>query len=198
MKQYGLVTVPMMCLAMAGCMNFSGLSGSKKEFQCKAPDGVLCTSVSGIYANSLEDNLPALKLEKANFASSSQGKERAQASDATDTGRTFSPRALDAPNSGDPLRIPPLVLRVWVAPWEDADGDFNDQQYIYTVVHNGRWMVETNRENIRNQFKPAFPLRKPKPETGNESESAAEAVAADGMSQGRNTSVQNVPMGSVK
>lgn len=182
----GFLPIPVLCLLSACSTNITGLSDAHKDFQCKAPDGVLCTSVSGTYANSLENNLPAQKNEKATSEPASHEGERTKSTDATDAGRTFLPRALDAPNSGDPLRVPPLVLRVWVAPWEDVDGDFNDQHYFYTVVHNGRWMIEANRESIRNQFMPVFPLRKPRPEAEHESPgSTAEAVAADGMAQGR-------------
>lgn len=164
-------------LPLGGCA-FTGLSDAQKDFQCKAPDGVLCTSVSGVYANSLEDNLPAQKTDKtAAHAKYPDG--------AGDAPRTFSPKALDAPNSGDPLRLPPMVLRVWIAPWEDSDGDLHDQQYFYTVLNTGRWMIETNQENIRNKFKPVFPLKKPKPEADNDQSGAAEAVAADALAQGQ-------------
>jgi conjugal transfer pilus assembly protein TraV len=71
----------------------------------------------------------------------------------------FSPRDLATPNSGDPIRMPPLVLRVWIAPWEDTDGDLHDQHYLYTVVHQGKWLIETNHQQIRDAYKPVFPLR---------------------------------------
>lgn len=172
-------------LPLGGCA-FSGLTGAEKDFQCKAPDGVLCTSVSGVYANSMEGNLPAQKAEKPVAALPFGKKPTGDEGMVGVANRSFSPKALDAPNSGDPLRIPPLVLRVWVSPWEDADGDLNDQHYFYTVVHSGRWMIETNRESIRNQFKPVFPLKRQKPGADDQS-SAAEAVAADGMAQGLNS-----------
>jgi conjugal transfer pilus assembly protein TraV len=77
----------------------------------------------------------------------------------------FSPRDLATPNSGDPIRMAPLVLRVWIAPWEDTDGDLHDQHYLYTVVHQGKWLIETNQQQIRDAYKPVFPLRgKDKPE----------------------------------
>lgn len=71
----------------------------------------------------------------------------------------FSPRDLATPNSGDPIRMAPLVLRVWIAPWEDTEGDLHDQHYLYTVVHQGKWLIETNQQQIRDAYKPVFPLR---------------------------------------
>ena len=151
-------------MALVGCSSsFSGLSGSNSDFKCKAPEGVACTSVSGVYANSVAGNIPGM--EQSAPASKKDASDKASAQStpdyASNTGvkGKFSPRALTAPNSGDPIRIPPLVLRVWIAPWEDSDGDLHEQDYFYTVIANGRWMIEANREHIRDQFKPLYPLK---------------------------------------
>lgn len=145
-----------MTLMGTGCSTFSGLSGSKSELACKAPDGVLCTSVSGIYANSLADALPGQQ---------EKGREKPEPAKATKDAAAvpapgyFSPRDLATPNSGDPIRMAPLVLRVWIAPWEDTEGDLHDQHYLYTVVHQGKWLIESNQQQIRDSFKPVFPLK---------------------------------------
>ena len=48
----------------AGCAStLSGLGGTQ-TYACKAPEGVLCTSVAGVYANSLQNNLPSQRTEK--------------------------------------------------------------------------------------------------------------------------------------
>ncbi len=60
-----------------------------------------------------------------------------------------------------PVRQPPLVLRVWMAPYEDEGGDLHDQSYFYTMVHSGKWMIEANRNTISSQFKPIYPLNRP-------------------------------------
>lgn len=41
-----------------------------------------------------------------------------------------------------PLRLPPRVVRIWVAPWEDADGDLHQNSYIYSEISpkRGRWL----------------------------------------------------------
>ena len=57
MKLHYLAALALSVLG-SGCTSFSGLSGSKSGLACQAPDGVICTSVSGIYANSLADALP--------------------------------------------------------------------------------------------------------------------------------------------
>lgn len=164
MTRTGVIATLVASMALAGCSSsFTGLSGSISDFKCKAPEGVACTSVSGVYANSVAGNIPGM--EQSSPASKKDASGKASAQPIPDyAGNTgvkgkFSPRALTAPNSGDPIRIPPLVLRVWIAPWEDSDGDLHDQDYFYTIIANGRWMIEANREHIRDQFKPLYPLK---------------------------------------
>ena len=48
--------VPLM-LGLAGCAGMTGLDG-QGGFSCKAPDGISCASLSGIYANAVQNNLP--------------------------------------------------------------------------------------------------------------------------------------------
>ena len=53
-----------------------------------------------------------------------------------------------------PLRSPARVLRLWVKPWEDADGDLMDQVYVYVPVDNGRWLVDHAQRQIRDAYAP--------------------------------------------
>jgi conjugal transfer pilus assembly protein TraV len=40
------------------------------------------------------------------------------------------------------LRSNPRLLRLWIAPWEDADGDLHEQALVHVVVDSGRWLIE--------------------------------------------------------
>lgn len=136
-------------LAMAGCASsMSGLdSGSK--FACKAPKGVACQSLSGTYANALENNLPALRHEKG------------PADDDDSPSLAARPITGEAPDSGDPLLTKPKILRVWIAPWEDTEGDLHDQSYIYVVANQGRWAIEHNRRQILEAYRPTSLIQSP-------------------------------------
>jgi conjugal transfer pilus assembly protein TraV len=159
-------------LVMAGCSTtgFTGLDADNK-FKCKAPEGVSCTSVSGVYANASQKKLPS---QAGDSPSPAPGASSGPAGPAQEGG-TFSPKDLTTPTSGDPIRIPPLVLRVWIAPWEDVEGDLHDQHYVYALVRDGRWMIEANQERIREEFKPLFPLKSNKHD--DPADSAANAAA---------------------
>lgn len=154
----GLTAIVM--LGVTGCAGtLTGLEGESK-FACKAPDGVTCSSLSGVYANAVANNLPALRKEgKGEQASQFTTKE------SLITGQVAS--------SGAPLRIQPQVLRIWIAPWEDTEGDLHDQSYLYMVANSGRWAIEHSQRQIVDRYRPTFlkpgstgkATQKPSPQT---------------------------------
>lgn len=141
-------------LAISGCGSMTGLD-AKDKFSCAAPDGVLCESMSGIYANAQQNNLPG---QRVNRKGDGEPISRAKVDDAAGG-------VLTKPiYSGTPIRSAPLVLRVWFAPWEDTDGDLHDQSYVYLPVDNGRWLIEHNRRRIQDAYRPVrAPLAQPAP-----------------------------------
>ena len=142
-------------LPLGACMNMSGLGGDSK-YACKAPEGVACDSVSGTYANAIHNNLPSQRAKR----SAAPRKEASEANPPES--------ALPAPSSvatGDadtvvtpsPLRSQARLLRLWIKPWEDADGDLYDQGYVYVQVDPGRWQVEHVQRQVRESYAPLKP-----------------------------------------
>ena len=43
------------------------------------------------------------------------------------------------------LRTAPRVLRLWIAPWEDSDGDLHEASTVHVLVDHGRWLIERVR-----------------------------------------------------
>lgn len=134
-------------LGISGCMSMSGYDASS-QFACKAPDVVLCESMSGIYANAEAHNLPGQR-----------GHRAVPARDVRPTASNTQYQAVMTTPiySGTPIRSAPKVLRVWFAPWEDSDGDLHDQSYLYLPVDGGRWLIEHNRRRIREAYQPVRP-----------------------------------------
>jgi len=147
---------------LAGCGSMSGLDASS-SFSCKAAPGVTCQSISGVHQNASAGNLPFQRTGEAQGANNDQQSkdDKKPAYGATKAEGKVSPRDMNAAYSGMPVRQPPLVLRVWMAPYEDEGGDLHDQSYFYTMVHSGKWMIEANRNTISNQFRPIYPLNRP-------------------------------------
>ena len=141
MKALAVITV-VATSVLAGCASMSGLD-AKGSFACKAPIGVLCESMTGIYANAQANNLPGQRVNRKGGAG------------ATSSAKSQAAGALtESIYSGTPIRSAPLVLRVWFAPWEDTDGDLHDQSYVYLPVHSGKWLIEHNRRRIQDAYRP--------------------------------------------
>jgi conjugal transfer pilus assembly protein TraV len=140
-------------LGLPGCTSLAGLGGST-EFKCSAPSGVPCQSVSGVSANHRAGTLPA---QLAARGSSSQAPVEDVAT-SPPAGRTAAPRryfSAQTQPAAAPLgaiRSEPTLIRIWLAPWEDADGDLHDQSTIYLQIDAGRWLIEHNRAQIQRAF----------------------------------------------
>lgn len=144
---------PCLCMILCACANLSGYD-SKDSFSCKAPDGVLCASMTGIYANAQQNNLPGQTVHQ-------QAKAQDLASARSDSGM---PHAMTpAISSGTPIRSAPRILRLWFAPWEDSDGDLHDQSYVYLSVDTGKWQIEHTRRRFQDAYRPVrAPVALPK------------------------------------
>lgn len=140
------LTCPLLAATMlSGCLSMTGLTGTEK-FACKAPDGVSCTSVSGVYANAQQNNLPALQTRThaaSPATATATSPALAPASGATPARPATS--ALPVLAAGMPIRSQPRMLRIWVAPWRDEDDTLHDQSYLYVMIDPGQWQVENSR-----------------------------------------------------
>ena len=148
--------------ALSACANMAGLDG-KSEFACRAPDGVVCTSVSGVYANTVAGTLPARQADHPQGVAPESAAEIQQKGPA-DPPRPYgaTPPAGTAPSTGTPLLSAPRVLRLWLAPWVDEDGDLHDQAYLYVMWHRGEWQLGHTEAGIRRRFAPiAAPVAAP-------------------------------------
>ena len=128
-------------LALTGCAGtMSGLDGQGK-FSCKAPDGISCASLSGVYANAVQNNLPGQR-------------PHTEAAKRESAAPKIAHQALI---SGEPIRSAQKVRRVWLAPWEDDEEVLHDQSYFYLVVDPGRWQVEHSRRMASEGYRPVVP-----------------------------------------
>ena len=170
-------------LAIAGCASIAGVGGSA-EFGCKAPVGVKCDSVSGNYYNAVRQNLPSQQ-ESGGSASQSNVAPSVMDQIVGKPGRPVSSRNEDLPSrvtvtrvattpeANAPLRSPPRVLRLWIKPWEDSDGDLHTQSYVYVPIDSGRWLINHHVLPTRDAYTPTKAMRGTKTTT-----SAVEAPAA--------------------
>lgn len=154
-------------LLLNGCASsLTGIGGSDK-LACKAPDGVTCSSLSGVYANALANNLPGLQqkhhadttVTTTNVGDIQTGTKTVEESTVAAQQHTTNITG-KTPTSGEPILTKAHVMRIWVAPWVDAENDLHDQSYMYVVADSGRWAIEHNQQQIMNRYRPTF-LKQP-------------------------------------
>lgn len=130
-------------LALSGCASsLTGLGGTE-YYGCRAPEGVMCNSVSGVYANSSHGNLRPTQPPTSTSSSAAPALYGA------------APVAIDQDAAGaaeDAIRSNPRLLRVWIAPWEDSDGDLHEEGYLHVIVDTGRWLIEHVRPAARSDI----------------------------------------------
>lgn len=140
--------------ALLGGCSASGLD-AKTSFACKAPDGVTCMSVSGVYATSRQNALPGQLPGASSAAPKAETPEGASQPTRVSAGTDALPAPRRPPlTSGTPLRSAPRILRIWLAPYEDSEGDLRDQTHIYVTVDRGTWQIEHTRRAIQDRFAP--------------------------------------------
>lgn len=146
-------------LLSTGCAGMVNIGAS--EFNCPSPDGVQCKSAREIYDMTHDGEVPEpTKHEKKGIFS--KKKTTADAEDKSDSQQSttssstkegnktvtteadpvtenyVAPRLPDRPI---PIRTPAHVMRIWVAPWEDTNGDLITNGYVYTEIEPRRWVV---------------------------------------------------------
>jgi len=142
MNQPAFATALIFALALSGCASTLSGVGGADGYACKAPEGALCTSVSGVYANTAQGMpKPSKSLE-----------HQSQTATPVIYGATSIAPDRSAAMSGGPIRSNPRVLRLWIAPWEDADGDLHEAALVHVVVDTGRWLIEHVRPVLRSRM----------------------------------------------
>lgn len=141
--------VAAVAIALSGCASMSGLDAFD-SYGCKAPEGVSCISVSGTYANSN----PGGRLSRG---PSAPAKSPGDAPAIYGAASVALAQPAAPGSTTNAIRSNPRLLRVWIAPWEDSDGDLHEEGYVHMVVDNGRWLIEHVRSAARSNVDAVAP-----------------------------------------
>jgi len=129
-----IIPVLLVTAAVTGCNTFGGSS----TFACKAPDGVTCTSVSGVYAN--KDQIVRSQRRGGNDRGEGDPVQRQSGSPING----FLPVT-----TGTPLMSETKIMRIWFAPWKDTENDMHDESMVYTVRAQGHWLVDEHNTRLQ-------------------------------------------------
>ena len=120
------------------------VTGCTSKFACQETiDGVQCKNLGAVY------NQRVLGEGEAQTATSVYDKK--VIGQKKESGVTKNPSELSEAekvvrNLGTdkirPLRIPPTIVKIWIAPWEDSDGDLHKPGDVYCEISEkrGRWL----------------------------------------------------------
>lgn len=132
-------------LSSLALLLISGCSGYSSKYGCNGmPDGIKCKSVSEVYAGESRGvkkettaEVPQKESKKCGWWG---GCDKETDKDAHIT-KDDVVRSLGQNMLGMPIRTQPTQMRVWVAPWIDADGDLHDAEFIYVEIDKGKWEI---------------------------------------------------------
>lgn len=119
-------------MALVGCA-----SAGSSTFSCPSPSTGMCSSVGTV------DTM--VKTGQLNNTSnqSSANTQSASVNTGNDATGSFGNFSTPFPDSvitpGAPLRIQEQIMPIWIAPYQDKEGNYHDAATLYTIVHPGTW-----------------------------------------------------------
>lgn len=148
-----------MLAVLSGC---SALNIGNSDYACTGlPDGVQCMSARDVYAATNDGQVPR-PVSPEEIKEQKKGRAAARESEAvpsTSSGgvgdtviNTYV--APQLPNKPVPIRTPAQVMRIWVAPWEDTNGDLIVTGYVYTEIEPRRWVIGDSTPEVEPVIRP--------------------------------------------
>ncbi len=131
-----LIAVLLSSSILTGCGSLTGLQDAESNFACSVDMTPRCASLSSVH-----ESLDREETQK-NIAFDSSSANTVQIHPVTTDGQTIDRLAYETPLM-TPKRAPEEILRVWVAPYIDTDGDLHAEHVIFTTVRRARWAPET-------------------------------------------------------
>jgi conjugal transfer pilus assembly protein TraV len=134
------IPVVLLSILASGC--------ATTEYGCKGmPEDPKCLSTTQAY------QLSDKALPDPSKASEANGVSINGQTDSAISSNSLPPTPLlqqPVPKIDDPtpIRTPAQVMRIWIAPWEDAEGDLMVSNYIYTEIEPRRWMIGKTAPSI--------------------------------------------------
>lgn len=111
-------------------MLMSSCAELNDKFDCPAQSGIRCESITSINA----------RVDRGELGVHGINSIENKTMEAIPT---YIPHQLNTPHyssKGEPLRYAETVQRVWVAPFEDKQGNYHQENDIYTVAKPGKWI----------------------------------------------------------
>ncbi|HAR80184.1 MAG TPA: type IV conjugative transfer system protein TraV [Succinivibrionaceae bacterium] len=126
--------------ALSGC---TAIGIGDEQFSCPLDENGNCASSWEIYEASNNGQVPFKNVdEEGRLVTGSEGTAVVKNGNSDFVLDNYvTPRL---PNEPIPVRTPPQVMRIWIAPYEDVEGDFIVGGYVFTEIQPRRWTLGVN------------------------------------------------------
>ena len=125
-------------------LSASACAGGSSRYGCPAKPGHSCKSVSEVYAETTsgaEDTSDPLRKPRGSKKSVRAKKKLLKGVGFRTDKDTRRDGDTARAEGSMPVYIPPLTIRLWIAPWQDAQGVFHSEKYVYVLTGRGRWTI---------------------------------------------------------
>lgn len=118
---------------LPGCASFGN-----QAFSCNGlPKGVTCQSATDVYKHTNAGFMP--RPESKGEGKSDKGGEATPVQPRPEGNQ--SAYILPKKNIPVPIVMPPQVMRIWFAPWQDKASDLHWPEYVFTEIESRKWVV---------------------------------------------------------
>ncbi|MGH8159237.1 MAG: type IV conjugative transfer system lipoprotein TraV [Rhodanobacter sp.] len=156
----------LMKLALIGCstLALSGCIFGKTKYECPAPTGAACMPVNRLYSLTNEPGQAGIDSATGAVEPGHSKKRKVVADAPIDVGPQMSAHVAPVPQPGDvvPIRAPARVMRIWVAPWQDENGDLHAASRMFVEIEPQRWAMGQEMVETPKSFFPAQVVESPK------------------------------------
>jgi conjugal transfer pilus assembly protein TraV len=178
----------------------AGLASCSTQYGCKGlPEDPACLSAVEAYQITDKANTTFRPSQNNSPAAGKLGESTSSAPDSASTlaGTYNRPANLSpVPKIDDPtpIRTPSKVMRIWVAPWEDSDGDLNVSGYLFTELEPRRWMVGRVAPSVATSLKPLQVIHREKEKKRPPSNADAATMNPTGFDDSRPDGMVGTPL----
>ena len=175
-------------LAVIGLLGLGGCATT--HFQCPTPTGVACMSAPQIYGLTNAPGKAGIEAAEGDMRDSHGHLIHPKEHDGVVSTTDLTADAVNAqpvtplPKPGDviPIREPARVMRIWIAPWQDASGNLHMASRVYTEIAPRQWSVGIHADQAM-QPHSFFPLQVTNGAAGSASQPSNASPQADDTDQ---------------
>lgn len=131
-------------LTLSACSGLTGLKDARSDFACSVASEPFCGSLSAVHEAIDRESTVTIR------------------ESVTTDGTVPDRLAIETPLM-TPKRAPEEILRLWIAPYIDSEGDLHAEHVIFATVRHARWAPETLKAESESRTRLLTPLKQSAP-----------------------------------